>query len=161
MTPKYNLKDLHAACIKWAENPVFPFHWQQNFEVYKSFEEYAIRGKHNSHLVRLSTELVPFHEESTIQFAHFIGLDVEAYRIKETYHTAVTRYLSTLEEGDTAWPDSLFIVYKSENSAWVKHPRHDSRVIVSMDTWGGDSPYWMTAYYQLRLDLNPDYQVEP
>ena len=97
------------------------------------------------------------------EFAHLIGLNVESYRIKETYKTAVERYLSTIKEyGNPVWNGSPWGLVKDREGLLVaSSPQMKmSTVYLSNDEWADNGMQWEASYYFLRLDLNPDYQVD-
>ena len=92
-----------------------------------------------------------------VSVADLIGIDVESYRIKETRLGAVKRYLDSLSEGDPLWDGSILTLRHDRDAI---HGLCDGlRVDLFSEEWTDAMPEAIQAYYFLRLDLNPDYQV--
>ena len=91
---------MQADCTEWCNNPVFPYPWQEGWRFYGR-PEFVIRNEKDSVVAKWHLPTA-----GIIPFAHMIGLDVESYRIKESYKSAVERYLSTIGEGQQLWEGS-------------------------------------------------------
>jgi len=161
MKAKYDIPAIHAKCIEWCKNPVFPHPWQRDYQVVRSpLYDFQIIG-HGNCLAILDPKSGSQTWQTICEFAYLIGLDVESYRIKETYKSAVERYLSTIGEGQPLWEGSPM---KIQNGKYTTTARfHDvwDDLILCDSNWTDDSQGWVLSYYFLRLDQNPDYQVEP
>jgi len=159
MKAKYDITRLHSDCLKWCEKPVF-LPWQERWGVLWEDLGWVLKdgqGKHRAFIYHMPDG----EEDSNLYFAHLIGLNVESYRIKETYKSAVERYLSTIGEGQPLWEGSPM---KIQNGKYTTTARfHDvwDDLILCDSNWTDDSQGWVLSYYFLRLDQNPDYQVEP
>jgi len=167
MTAKYDIKRLHADCLKWCEKPVFPYPWQHTYKLKRNFNDFLIISLTDDRLAILDPRQGEQVWETVCEFAHLIGLDVESYRIKETYKSAVERYLSTIGEGQPLWEGSGLLKKTTLYAPPVIYASLDStaprRVMLISDKWTDDKDCdgdWSVTYYLLRLDQNPDYQVE-
>jgi len=161
MKAKYDIPAIHAKCLEWCKNPVFPYHWQHAYEVVRSpLYDFQIIG-HGNCLAILDPKSGSQTWQTICEFAYLIGLDVESYRIKETYKSAVERYLSTIGEGQLLWEGSIFIK-STIGDGFMVHARHQEYLdvfVVWKQDWEDSDRFSQMAYYFLRLDLNPDYQV--
>ena len=165
MKAKYNLPLLHEHCLAWCEKPVF-LPWQEAYGYYcekRSFA-YVIQSKTmDSDRATCFFELGDYSEVAYLfEFANFIGLDVESYRIRETYKTAVERYLSTVENKQQLWVRSPF--FKTVKDGTIRAADTNDYIVVPLskpsNAWGDDCIHWYSSYCFLRLDLNPDYKID-
>jgi hypothetical protein len=94
-------------------------------------------------------ELMP--HKVLMHVAHFIGLDIEQYRVpKMTHKEAVKKYLESIPLGGELIP------------GWVKRP---SNVLGTMALYKNNTVQnlennYLTSYYFLRLDQKEGYEVE-
>jgi hypothetical protein len=150
---KYDLKKLHADCLAWWENPTFkPWMNEIGINVSRGVTRAIIESR-----TKCFASMSRSHDENAFEvfeFAHFIGLDIEAYRFpKMTYKEAVERYLASVPEGGELIPgwrkeaDEDWSVWAVNDATKheVYHPVHSD---------------YKTAYYFLRLDLKEGFEVE-
>ena len=156
MKAKYDIQRLHNDCLAWCQNPVWK-PWQKKYALQKCDGYLRIEDEALNRLGILYLNLNNDNYGQTHQFAHLIGLNVESYRIKETYKSAVERYLSTIGEGQPLWEGSPF--YRKGIHAQMRGDLFVT-TINHGNAWEDTCLKWKESYYFLRLDLNPDYQVE-
>jgi len=160
MKAKYDLERLHADCLKWCEKPVF-LPWQERWGLLWEDLGWVLKdghGKHRAFIYHMPDE----EEDSNLYFAHLIGLNVESYRIKETYKSAVERYLSTIPEGQPLWEGSPFTKQTyllSPPVIWASYLENKAHFHLTGE-WMDDAQSWFCSYYFLRLDQNPDYKID-
>jgi len=161
MKAKYDIPAIHAKCIEWCKNPVFPYPWQQamNYSLVETVNTFKISDGFGDYPAKIDKVFNARYGWFICEFAHLIGIDVESYRIKETRLGAVKRYLDSLSEGDPLWEGSILTLRHDRDAI---HGLCDGlRVDLFSEEWTDAMPEAIQAYYFLRLDLNPDYQVEP
>ena len=162
MKAKYDIPAIHAKCLEWYENPVFTYPWQQEYTLQRMVGGYCrIQDKHLNTLAILYMETTRNEHSQMMQFAHLIGIDVESYRIKETYKSAVERYLSTIGEGQPLWKGSPLTKNPTDgNTIYAGCDENWDLFTIWESEWEDHEIFSRNSYYFLRLDLNPDYQVE-
>ncbi len=152
---KYDLKRLHADCLAWCENPELK-PWMVEMGVDLQRKKLSWHYDSNGILISmLPFEILnPLENVHVVKFAHFIGLDIEAYsKPRLTHKEAVERYLESVPEGGELIP------------GWVKETIFDGSVWaingnVKNEMYGGSIYSYKLNYYFLRLDLKEGYEVE-
>lgn len=148
MKAKYDIARLHKDCLAWCENPQWkPWMVEMGLILitdHNQFFYFSVSGECFSSLSKNGATNDSFY------FAHFIGLDVESYRIPEIDRDqAVRDYLAGIPEGGElvdGWvkktnpePQKVIIwAVKGDDTVWL------------VDTQGKSNPL---AYAFLRLDL--------
>jgi len=167
MKAKYDIPAIHAKCIEWCENPVFPHPWQEDF-FFSVTNGYAricpsaeLRTVQAAEIASITMIYKPTNSAAYIfQFAHMIGLNIEEYRIKETYKSAVERFLETIENDQAFWDGCLLFKIKSPSGAVFAFSDPNTNTCISSPDWLQGRPEWRMAYTFLRLDQNPDYKID-
>ena len=95
---RYDIARLHKDCIAWCENPQLK-PWM--VEVGLKIERYALGRIEINNGIRYQVAISKPHDDLQIlEFAHFIGLDVESYCLPQmTRDEAVRDYLDSIPEG--------------------------------------------------------------
>ena len=155
MKSKYDIKKLHNDCLEWCENPVFPYPWQWKHV----FSDNQIFDSEGNVCAVIATRSEQQDVEFMCEFAHLIGLNVESYRIKETYKSAVERYLSTLKEKEPLWEGALLVKWSKDGIIYA-FCNHKEIFTLWQDIWNDTEYRCRIAYEFLRLDTLPDYQVD-
>jgi len=161
MKAKYDIPAIHAKCIEWCMKPVFPYPWQHTYKLKRNFNDFLIISLTDDRLAILDPRQGEQVWETVCEFAHLIGLDVESYRIKETYKSAVERYLATIPEGQPLWEGSPFTHKHSCVDSAISHAYFDGLYFAPLTTVEvRENRLWKKTYYFLRLDQNPDYKID-
>jgi hypothetical protein len=159
MKAKYDIQRLHNDCLAWCENPIFPYPWQEVWNLVWELTYWKLKDGRGSKAAIIFHMYGDIDQDVTLHFAYLIGINIESYRIKETRLGAVKRYLDSLSEGDPLWEGSILTLRHDRDAI---HGLCDGlRVDLFSEEWTDAMPEAIQAYYFLRLDLNPDYQVEP
>jgi hypothetical protein len=166
---KYDLKRLHADCLAWCENPQWkPWMKVAGLRVVDTGLNLEIHNPDDT--FRMVLYKGGGLDIQTMNFAHFIGIDIESYRFpkmthkeavesyrfpKMTHKEAVERYLASVPEGGELIP------------GWVMKTTRDEITALAMGRVGEVVLYefskkadYKLPYYFLRLDLKEGYEVE-
>ena len=115
MKAKYNLEALHTDCLKWCEKPVF-LPRQEGWSFAKDNHRNFIKDVEGNVMWSIYDNVNYQHAiHFVLMFAHCIGLNVESYRIKETFKSAVERFLEPIENDQPFWEGCLLFKIKSPN----------------------------------------------